>query len=259
MNSSKQVIKRHLQVKTEVLVKDFMLNQDRVLNGEKVLDYTYLDTNEGVSIIADIEVDEHYGKKECMCDKANAIEPIDTYIPHATERVVAGRESPPPTAAQFAAQLEKAIFGGCEDRPDDPDYDVQDLDHTPPPGASFLNSKPCDSRPRRKGWAPGDYFAICKECKCHFIGDKRAYHCADCAYADATEAKATPGIEVEVTAIDESAYYLKLGSTEGGLVVHLIPLPGRGKQQFDVYVTMQEALGIVKANGIKPQAKRTLR
>jgi hypothetical protein len=133
MNSSKQVIKRHLQVKTEVLVKDFMLNQDRVLNGEKVLDYTYLDTNEGVSIIADIEVDEHYGKKECMCDKANAIEPIDTYIPHATERVVAGRESPPPTAAQFAALLEKAIFGGCEDRPDDPDYDVQDLDHTPPP------------------------------------------------------------------------------------------------------------------------------
>lgn len=280
MNSSKQVIKRHLQVKTEVLVKDFMLNQDRVLNGEKVLDYTYLDTNEGVSIIADIEVDEHYGKKECMCDKANAIEPIDTYIPHATERVVAGRESPPPTAAQFAARLEKAIFGGCEDRPDDPDYDVQDLDHTPPPGASLLNSKPCDSRPRRKGWAPGDYFAICKECKCHFIGDKRAYHCADCAYADATEAKATPGIEVEVTAIDEkklagliadefikksgsvidkSAYYLKLGSTEGGLVVHLIPLPGRGKQQFDVYVTMQEALGIVKANGIKPQAKRTLR
>lgn len=222
MNSSKQVIKRHLQVKTEVLVKDFMLNQDRVLNGEKVLDYTYLDTNEGVSIIADIEVDEHYGKKECMCDKANAIEPTETYIPHATERVVAGRESPPPTAAQFAARLEKAIFGGCEDRPDDPDYDVQDLGATSPP----------------------------------------------------------PGIEVEVTAIDEkklagliadefikksgrdikkSDYHLKLGSTEGGLVVHLIPLPGRGKQKFEVYITLQEALDLVKASGVEPQAKRTLR
>lgn len=221
MNSSKQVIKRHLQVKTEVLVKDFMLNQDRVLNGEKVLDYTYLDTNEGVSIIADIEVDEHYGKKECMCDKANAIEPIDTYIPHATERVVAGRESPPPTAAQFAARLEKAIFGGCEDRPDDPDYDVQDLDHTPPPGIEV------------------EVTAIDEKKLAGLIADEF--------------------IQKSGSVIDKSAYYLKLGSTEGGLVVHLIPLPGRGKQQFDVYVTMQEALGIVKANGIKPQAKRTLR
>jgi|SRR5688500_10270092 len=32
------------------------------------------------------------------------------------------------------------------------------------------------------GWyAPGDYMNHCRECKCHFIGDKRAGHCYDCA------------------------------------------------------------------------------
>lgn len=44
-----------------------------------------------------------------------------------------------------------------------------------------------DQRPAlvSKGWAPGDYFCKCFECKSQFLGDKRATRCADCAYAAA--------------------------------------------------------------------------
>lgn len=42
--------------------------------------------------------------------------------------------------------------------------------------------KPLDDRPAKLGWAPGSYMARCVACSCHFAGDKRAYHCADCAY-----------------------------------------------------------------------------
>ena len=41
-----------------------------------------------------------------------------------------------------------------------------------------------DDRPKRKGWAPGNYFNKCRKCECEFIGDKRAWMCADCAYDD---------------------------------------------------------------------------
>jgi hypothetical protein len=41
-----------------------------------------------------------------------------------------------------------------------------------------------DKRPHRKGWGPGDYFCTCTTCNKDFIGDKRAWSCADCAYAD---------------------------------------------------------------------------
>lgn len=44
------------------------------------------------------------------------------------------------------------------------------------------NFKPLDGRPRRHGWAPGEYFTKCSQCNCQFIGDKRAWNCADCAY-----------------------------------------------------------------------------
>lgn len=47
----------------------------------------------------------------------------------------------------------------------------------------FNNYKPAGSRPKRNGYAPGDYYARCNTCDCIFIGDKRAYECADCAYA----------------------------------------------------------------------------
>lgn len=43
--------------------------------------------------------------------------------------------------------------------------------------------KPADSRPQHLGWAPGGYMCLCRRCEEHFIGDKRAIQCADCAYA----------------------------------------------------------------------------
>lgn len=39
-----------------------------------------------------------------------------------------------------------------------------------------------DSRPARGWYAPGEYMNVCRICGDHFIGDKRAGHCADCAY-----------------------------------------------------------------------------
>jgi len=35
----------------------------------------------------------------------------------------------------------------------------------------------------RGGYAQGEYFVKCRKCECGFTGDKRAYECADCAYA----------------------------------------------------------------------------
>lgn len=40
-----------------------------------------------------------------------------------------------------------------------------------------------DQRPPKGGWAPGLYECRCKTCAKRFIGEKRAYSCADCAYA----------------------------------------------------------------------------
>lgn len=39
-----------------------------------------------------------------------------------------------------------------------------------------------DKRPQRNWWAPGEYINYCRICGDGFIGDKRAGHCADCAY-----------------------------------------------------------------------------
>lgn len=39
-----------------------------------------------------------------------------------------------------------------------------------------------DFRPQRGMWAPGVYLNICIPCDAKFIGDKRAFECADCAY-----------------------------------------------------------------------------
>lgn len=39
-----------------------------------------------------------------------------------------------------------------------------------------------DTRPRRRGWAPGNYLCDCHNCHHIFFGDKRAIECADCAY-----------------------------------------------------------------------------
>ncbi len=39
-----------------------------------------------------------------------------------------------------------------------------------------------DKRPKKYGWAPGNYYCLCYRCKREFIGDKRSCMCADCAY-----------------------------------------------------------------------------
>lgn len=44
------------------------------------------------------------------------------------------------------------------------------------------NNPKSDSRPKLYGWAPGSYWCVCAGCGEHFIGDKRALSCADCAY-----------------------------------------------------------------------------
>lgn len=43
-----------------------------------------------------------------------------------------------------------------------------------------------DKRPQRGGWAPGSYINRCQKCGEEFIGDKRAWTCADCAYKPTT-------------------------------------------------------------------------
>lgn len=48
--------------------------------------------------------------------------------------------------------------------------------------SSRLLDAKVDQRPKRGWWAPGDYFNKCRICEATFIGDKRAGHCADCAY-----------------------------------------------------------------------------
>lgn len=41
-----------------------------------------------------------------------------------------------------------------------------------------------DKRKQKRGYAPGNYINICPTCKEKFLGDKRAFSCADCAYDD---------------------------------------------------------------------------
>lgn len=46
-----------------------------------------------------------------------------------------------------------------------------------------------DERPKKHGWAPGEYTCKCSVCACDFVGDKRASMCADCAYSPEIEAR----------------------------------------------------------------------
>lgn len=54
-----------------------------------------------------------------------------------------------------------------------------------PPGRSWFDRPVAadDSRPPRSGWAPGHYTCTCVHCDRAFYGEKRAWECADCAYA----------------------------------------------------------------------------
>jgi hypothetical protein len=47
--------------------------------------------------------------------------------------------------------------------------------------SDFLDYK-VDTRSARRAWAPGDYLGKCVDCRQRYLGDKRAYLCADCAY-----------------------------------------------------------------------------
>ena len=42
--------------------------------------------------------------------------------------------------------------------------------------------KPQDERQRKDGWCAGDYLCTCRSCGCRYVGDKRSWECADCAY-----------------------------------------------------------------------------
>lgn len=46
----------------------------------------------------------------------------------------------------------------------------------------FDNVKEDDFRDKRHGWAMGGYTCVCEECGCSYVGDKRSWMCADCAY-----------------------------------------------------------------------------
>ena len=50
-----------------------------------------------------------------------------------------------------------------------------------------------DSRPKRRGWAPGRYMCGCVFCGEPFVGDKRAIECAACAYRPDGELCNHPG------------------------------------------------------------------
>jgi len=52
--------------------------------------------------------------------------------------------------------------------------------------SSFVETKTkkADKRPAQKGWASGSYICHCICCKCRFMGNKKAFVCADCAYKE---------------------------------------------------------------------------
>ena len=41
-----------------------------------------------------------------------------------------------------------------------------------------------DQRPKRYGWAPGNYIGRCRKCGTQYVGGKRTVICSDCAYKD---------------------------------------------------------------------------
>ena len=55
------------------------------------------------------------------------------------------------------------------------------------PIAHLLQAQDSRDAIQEKGWAPGEYMCNCTKCKRPFIGDKRAWKCAPCAYNDEGE------------------------------------------------------------------------
>lgn len=65
------------------------------------------------------------------------------------------------------------------------------------------NHPKTDPRPALGGWCPGGYLNRCKGCGEYYLGDKRCWQCADCAY-DAP-LKAAQEAEAQGQAEDEAA------------------------------------------------------
>jgi hypothetical protein len=55
----------------------------------------------------------------------------------------------------------------------------------------FYDTFNCDKRPPRAGWAGGNYSNVCHICKQIFLGDKRAFTCAPCAYKEPIKKRQT--------------------------------------------------------------------
>ncbi len=58
--------------------------------------------------------------------------------------------------------------------------------------------KPDDTRPPIGGWCAGNYISYCYTCESNFGGDKRAYECADCAYARVEHERDNPIIDFSI-------------------------------------------------------------
>ena len=67
-----------------------------------------------------------------------------------------------------------------------------------------------DNRPKRGGWAPGNYLNTCHKCMKQFIGDKRAFICSCCAYAapePATVKESLPVGKSDLRTADAEAFW----------------------------------------------------
>jgi hypothetical protein len=120
------------------------------------------------------------------------------------------------------------------------------FDTAPKSPQETLNAWKVDTRPQRGWWAPGEYVNHCRICACTFIGDKRAGHCADCAYALPEESQATtrPTQSPIVQAADEMEKALKeLYSHTGGMpVAEMYGNSAQYEHALGIYERAQAAL-----------------
>lgn len=108
-----------------------------------------------------------------------------------------------------------------------------------------------DDRPHRFGWAPGSYTCKCGDCGAQFIGEKRAFMCADCAYALTDEEAArrrernlsalTSRVgwtgRIELTGNDELKFYL----TQNRETRRVEMIAQRGPREFKIDMTAEQA------------------
>ena len=73
----------------------------------------------------------------------------------------------------------------------------------------FSKMKRLDLRPAIGWWSPGggEYTVTCNQCKCMFVGDKRAGHCADCAYENHEKKLKELIVDVYRIGFGKASYY----------------------------------------------------